>query len=81
MLPFVKQGTLPPLPNYVERKDDDVIDVQEEPHIPKIEFDLADEHMVTTDPLDPPMFDPPSTIKTPLWLHDTLQDVERHVVT
>lgn len=47
--------------------------------MPKSNKDIIDDLMEPTDPLDPPPSDPPSR-KRPLWLKDTLQYVEKHVV-
>jgi len=51
------------------------MDLLEGPSMPEYEKDMVDYPM---DPLDPPPSDPP-TRKRPLWLQDTLQDVEKHI--
>jgi len=73
-----KQGTFLPLPMLSERM---MLDVQEEPPIPKLELNLANDSMEPMDPLDPTLCDPPATRKIPLWFHDTLRDAKRHVAT
>lgn len=47
--------------------------------MPDSDIDIVDDPIELMDPLDPPPCDPPAK-KRPHWLHDTLQDVERHVV-
>jgi len=42
------------------------------------ETNVTHDTMEPINTLDPPPCDPP-TSKIPLWLHGTLQDVERHV--
>eukprot|EP00253_Pinus_taeda_P021630 PITA_21630 len=61
-----------PPPANVESQDD-TLDAQEDP---EPEPDLVDEPMKPMDPLDPSC-DPPAR-KRPLWLRDTLQDVDIH---
>eukprot|EP00253_Pinus_taeda_P019079 PITA_19079 len=71
------RDTPPPAP--VEKKDNDM-DTQEGPFVPRFEPDVDDDPMEPMNPLDPPTSDP-SSRKRPLWFHDTLQDVERHVIS
>jgi len=72
-----KARDLPPPPPPEENSDD--MDILEGPFVPKFEKDIVDDPMEPMDPLDPPPSDPP-TRKITLWLKETLQDVERHVV-
>jgi len=67
-----KARDTPPPPANVDSKDD-VFEVEEDL---EAKTDLVDEPM---EPMDPPPCDPPSNKRRPLWLRDTLQDVDKHV--
>ena len=54
------------------------MDILEGPSIPEFERCIVNDPMESMDPLDPPPCYPP-TKKRPICLHDTLQDVERHI--
>eukprot|EP00253_Pinus_taeda_P025730 PITA_25730 len=65
----------PPTP---PEDNSDKMNILEGPFVPESKKDIVDDPMEPMDPLDPPC-DPP-TRKRPLWLKDTLQDADKHVV-
>lgn len=72
-----KARDLPPPPPPEDKSDD--MDILEGPFVPESKDDIVDDPMGPMDPSDPSPWDPPAR-KRPLWLKDTLQDVEKHVV-
>lgn len=75
---FLGKSRDTPPPANVETRDDALDGQEDSPmHEPNTNVDV--DLMEPMDPLDTPPCDL-LTRKRPLWLHDTLQDVERHVV-
>jgi len=68
------RDTPPAPPSKVENKEDDFL---EGPYVSESETDVVDDPLEPMDPLDPPPCDPPAR-QRPLWLRDTLKDIERH---
>lgn len=54
------------------------MDISDGPFVLEFERHIVYDPMEPMNPSDPPPCDPP-TRKRPLWLHDTLQDDERHI--
>jgi len=71
-----KVRDLPP-PPPLEKNDD--MDILDGPSVLEYEIDIVDNPMEPKDPFNPPPSDSPSR-KRPLWLRDTLQDVEKQVL-
>lgn len=75
---YASLGKARDLPLPPPKKKDDDMDRLEGPSLDETSKYIVDDLMEPMDSLDSPRSDPLAR-KRPLWLHDTLQNVERHV--